>query len=258
VILDDILAAKVEEVAAAKVRATVDELRARPLYSEPRRGFIQALRDQQGRAIIAEIKKASPSKGVIRTDFDPQAHARSYEQAGACCISVLTDERWFQGSLAFLEQVRAVTTVPLLRKDFTVDPYQIIEARASGADAILLIVAALDDERLRSLAAVARGEGLDVLVEVHTADELKTALAAEVDLIGVNNRDLRTFETSINTTRVLAAVVPETVTLISESGFKHPHELGQLEAIGIDGFLIGESFMREADPGQALSFFLGR
>jgi indole-3-glycerol phosphate synthase len=258
VILDDILETKAREVAAARAATPVEALRGRSLYAEPRRGFTAALRSGEGRAIIAEIKKASPSKGIIREDFDPVTHARDYEAAGARCISVLTDTDYFQGSLTVLEEVRAVTSVPLLRKDFTIDDYQVVEARASGADAILLIVAALEDARLAELAAAAREEGLDVLVEVHDGEELARALALGFDLIGVNNRNLRTFETSINTTRMLAGSVPDEVTLISESGFRHPHELGQLEAIGVDGFLIGESFMREPDPGKALAFFLGR
>lgn len=256
-ILDEILAGKVDEVREARERRSVEELRSRALYQEPRRGFARALRDCEGRAVIAEIKKASPSKGLIREDFDPVAHARSYEQAGASCISVLTDQRWFQGSLAYLEQVRGASTLPLLRKDFTIDDYQIIEARAFGADAVLLIVAALDDDQLGALFNTASSEELDVLVEVHTAEEMSRALAIGAKLIGVNNRDLRTFETSTTTTRMLVPMVPEGTTLISESGFKHPHELGLLEAIGVDGFLIGESLMRESDPGAALSFFLG-
>ena len=255
-ILDEILESKRREVAETKARTDLATLRARPLYAEPRRGFAAAVA-RAGRAIIAEVKKASPSKGVIRADFDAPLHARQYEGAGARCLSVLTDGPFFQGSLADLEAVRAVTTIPLLRKDFMVDPFQVVEARASGADCILLIVAALDDAALRGLADVAADEGLDVLVEVHDEHELRRALDLGFTLVGVNNRDLRTFETSLTTTRRLAAMVPDEITLVSESGFRHPHELAQMEAVGVHAFLIGENLIKEEDPGAALRFFLG-
>lgn len=253
-ILDRILEAKVGEVAAAKRVASVEDLRSRPLYAEARRGF-RARLAEGGRAVIAEIKKASPSRGVIRQSFDPPLHARQYEAGGARCLSVLTDAAHFQGSLADLEGARRATSLPLLRKDFVIDPYQVVEARAYGADCVLLIVAALADVPLRALARTAAAEGLDVLVEVHDERELVRALASGATMIGVNNRDLRTFETSLSTTRHLAPAVPDDVLLVSESGFRHPHELAQLEAVGVDAFLIGESFMREADPGAALAPF---
>ena len=256
-ILDDILAVKRDEVAAARARTSLEALRARPLYREARRGFAAALaRDDAGRAIIAEIKKASPSKGVIRADFQPLVHARQYEDAGARCISVLTDERFFQGSLGDLEAVRSETSVPLLRKDFTIDAYQITEARAHGADCVLLIVAALAQEELMTLSAAAREEGLDVLVEVHDEAEMRRAIDAGSLLIGVNNRNLRTFETSLNVTRQLVPIAPEEATLVSESGFRHPHELAQMEQLGVNAFLIGENLIRQPDPGEALRWFL--
>lgn len=256
-ILDEILATKRREVELAKARCDVSELKQSPLYAGARKGFAAALREERGRVIIAEIKKASPSKGLIREDFDPVLHAAQYEKADARCISVLTDEEYFQGSLDILAAVRGATKLPLLRKDFMVDPYQMVEARAFGADAILLIVAALNSDQLVELSAAARSEELDILVEVHDAEELKTAINAGAELIGVNNRNLKTFETSINTTRVLAPAVPDNVVLISESGFRHPHELSQLESIGVNAFLIGESLMRYDDPGEGLSFFMG-
>ena len=254
-ILDRILESKRSEVAAARRAVSERALREKPLYTEGRRGFIDCI-GLGGRAIIAEIKKASPSRGVIRRDFDPVVHAHQYQQAGARCISVLTDGPFFQGSLADLEGVRGASTIPLLHKDFTIDAYQIVEARASGADCILLIVAALDDAQLRDLAAVAADEGLDVLVEVHDEKEFERALAAGAVLVGVNNRNLHTFETSLDTTRRLAALAPGGVTLVSESGFRSAAELAGMEAIGVSAFLIGETFMRERDPGAALHALL--
>ncbi len=254
-ILEKILRSKTVEVADAKSRTSVAELRARPLYAEGRRGFIDRV-ILGGRAIIAEIKKGSPSKGLIRAAFHPVVHAHQYANAGARCISVLTDGPFFQGSLADLEAVRGACTLPLLRKDFMIDPYQVVEARASGADCILLIVAALDDVRLRELAAAAGDEGLDVLVEVHDEAELERALASGSKFIGVNNRNLHTFETSLDVTRRLAALVPDGVTLVSESGLSTPADLHGLEAIGVHAFLIGESFMRADDPGAALHAML--
>jgi len=256
VILERILESKRAEVAVAKTAASPAALRARSVYRQARRGFHARL-VESGRAIIAEIKKASPSKGLIRADFDAPLHARQYQSAGARCLSVLTDTPFFQGTLADLEAVRAHTTIPLLRKDFIVDDYQIVEARAYGADCILLIVAALDDAELESLAATADAEGLDVLTEVHDETELERALRSGARLVGVNNRNLRTFETSLTTTRRLSGLVPDDVTLVSESGLRHPHELAQMEAIGVDAFLIGENLIKEADPGRALRFFLG-
>lgn len=254
-ILDKILKSKRHEVALAHATVSVDELKARPLYAQARRGFAESVR-REGRAIIAEIKKASPSKGVIRGDFRPTVHAHQYENGGARCLSVLTDQPFFQGSLADLEAVRGATRLPLLRKDFVIDGYQIVEARASGADCILLIVAALTDAELCEFSETASEEGLDVLVEVHDEREMDRALLAGATLIGVNNRNLHTFETSLDTTSRLATMVPENVTLVSESGLRTAAELAGLEAIGVHAFLIGETFMREDDPGAALHAML--
>ncbi len=230
-----------------------------PGCAPPARGFARALAAQAaaGRpAVIAEIKKASPSKGVIRADFDPPAIARAYAAAGAACLSVLTDVDFFQGSDAFLREARAACVLPVLRKDFVVDAYQVHEARALGADCVLLIVAALDDARLRDLAAQALDLGMDVLVEAHDGDELERALAIpDRDgrvLPGVNNRDLRTFQVSLGTTLALQARVPADRRLVSESGILAPADVARLRAAGVDAFLVGEAFMREPDPGAAL------
>ncbi len=254
-ILEKILRSKRDEVEHAKRRASEGELRERALYREGRRGFIDRV-ILGGRAVIAEIKKASPSKGLIRADFRPVVHAHQYENAGARCLSVLTDAPFFQGSLADLAAVRGATGLPLLRKDFMIDPYQVVEARAHGADCILLIVAALGDAELRDLAAVAGDEGLDVLVEVHDEKELERALASGARFIGVNNRNLHTFETTLETTVRLAALAPSDVTLVSESGFRTAADLAGMEEIGVHAFLIGESLMREDDPGAALHALL--
>ncbi len=252
-ILDEILATKRDEVAAARRRYDEDALRASEGYGEPRRGFTRALRAAKGPAVIAEIKRASPSKGVLRADFDPALHARQYAGAGATCLSVLTDQKYFQGSLEYLRAVRGACELPLLRKDFTIDPYQIVEARAWGADAVLLIVAALDSERIRDLTALAADEQLDVLVEVHDRAELEIAIACGARLVGINNRDLRTFKTSLDTTRNLAPLVPRETTLVSESGLQTRAQLEELAALGVGAFLIGEHFMRADDPGTALA-----
>ncbi|MFN2426495.1 MAG: indole-3-glycerol phosphate synthase TrpC [Candidatus Binatia bacterium] len=254
-ILDKILHSKRLEVTRAKAHVSEKQLRARALYREGRRGFLDQVQ-VGGRAIIAEIKKASPSKGLIRAAFNPVTHAHQYEHAGARCISVLTDAPFFQGSLADLEAVRGASSIPLLRKDFMIDPYQLVEARASGADCILLIVAALDDAALRSLATAAGDEGLDVLVEVHDEKELERALAAGAKFVGVNNRNLHTFETSLDTTARLAALVPDGITLVSESGFRSAADIAGMEAIGVHAFLIGETLMKQDDPGAALHAML--
>ena len=256
-ILDDILAVKRREVAAAKASVPVASLRARPQWIEPRRGFARALAAKPGRAIIAEIKKASPSRGVIREHFDPPAHALSYARAGAACISVLTDAQFFQGSLDHLSQVHAVTTLPTIRKDFTIDAYQIAEARAYGADAVLLIVAALDRSALAELAKCAADEGLDVLVEVHDEGELDVAVGCGAKLIGINNRDLRTFHTTLDVTRRLAPRVPAGTLVVAESGIHSTHDIAALEAVGVRAFLVGEHLMAAPDPGVALASLIG-
>lgn len=255
-ILERILASKRDEVEAAKRSCSEDALRSRPLWREPRRGFRRALDARSGLAVIAEIKKASPSRGVIRADFDPARHARQYEAAGAACISVLTDEPFFQGSLEHLAAARAACSLPLLRKDFIIDAYQVVEARAWGADAILLIVAALDEASLRSLAAVAAREGLDVLVEVHDDAEMGVAVAAGARLIGINNRDLRSFITTLDVSRRLAPLAPAGALVVAESGIKSGADIASLRASGVGAFLVGEHLMAATDPGAALESLL--
>ena len=254
-ILDRILARKVEEIAERSARTPLPELVARCSDLADTRGFAAAIEsriDAGQPAVIAEVKKASPSKGVIRAEFDPAAIARSYESGGAACLSVLTDADFFQGSEVYLEQARAACALPVLRKDFTIDPYQVYEARAIGADCILLIVAALDDERLLELSLLAAELDLDVLVEVHDEDELERALEVPAPLIGVNNRNLRSFEVSLETTLRLRARVPAERLLVTESGIATRADVARLRAAGVDSFLVGETFMRASDPGTAL------
>jgi indole-3-glycerol phosphate synthase len=255
-ILQRILARKAEEIAERSAALPLAELSARIDDTPPVRGFAAAIEDKLAAglpAVIAEVKKASPSKGVIRADFDPAAIARSYAAAGAACLSVLTDRDFFQGSEAYLQQARAACELPVLRKDFVVDPYQVYEARAIGADCILLIVAALDDAALLELSLLAAELDLDVLCEVHDAQELERALALPVPLIGVNNRDLRTFETSLDTSLALKSRMgDDDRVLVAESGIHTREDVARLRAADIHAFLVGEAFMRAADPGQAL------
>ncbi len=252
-ILGEILATKRDEVAAAKRALAPEALGAQACAcARPVRGLRAALEGGEGVRVIAEIKRRSPSKGEIRRDFDPVAIARAYADAGAAALSVLTDERYFGGSLAVLEKVRAVTDLPLLRKDFVIDPYQIDEARVAGADAVLLIVAALDAGELRALAAHARGLGLDVLVEVHDEPELDLALTSGAELIGINNRDLRSFHTDLAVTERLAPRARGRACVIAESGIVGPEDVRRLARAGARGYLVGESLMREADVGLAL------
>jgi indole-3-glycerol phosphate synthase len=258
-ILARIVAVKHEEIAAARAlrshASLLEEASARRAADGPPRGFEAALRARlaAGQAgVIAEVKKASPSKGVLREDFDPAAIARAYEGGGAACLSVLTDERFFQGSTAFLEQARAACTLPVLRKDFLVDPYQVAQAAAMGADCVLLIVACLSDAQLAELEACAHGLGMDVLVEVHDAAELERALALKTALVGVNNRNLRTFEVTLDTTLgLLGHVGPERL-LVTESGILSRADVTRMRAAGVHAFLVGEAFMRAPDPGVAL------
>ncbi len=250
-ILDDIVRAKRKEIAEHKRQRPLEALAGAALYQAPRRGFAVAL-EQPGRAIIAEVKKASPSRGVIRADFDAVAIARGYQRGGARAISVLTDAPFFHGSLAYLEAIRHVVDVPLLRKDFVVDAYQVHEARAFGADAILLICAILEIERLGELQALARSIGLDVLVEVHSRAELERAVKCGARLVGINNRDLRTFVTRLEVAETLAPLVPSGAVVVAESGFKTTADLERLEAAGVRAFLIGETLMAAADPEAAL------
>jgi indole-3-glycerol phosphate synthase len=254
-VLQKILQRKAEELAMRTARLPLHELEARLDDAPPVRGFaaaIEAMIAAGSPAVIAEIKKASPSKGVIRDDFDPTAIARSYERGGAACLSVLTDVDFFQGADAFLVQARAACGLPVLRKDFTIDPYQVVEARALGADCVLLIVAALEDGMLVELTGRALDLGMDVLVEVHDIDELERALQVSAPLLGINNRSLRTFDVSLDVTLALRDAVPRDRRLVTESGITAPADVARMRAAGVDAFLVGESFMRAPDPGAAL------
>lgn len=255
-ILKKILRRKTEEVRARRAQVSRSDLEQRAASADPPRGFVSAIAEQLRAghpAVIAEIKKASPSKGLLRADFRPAEIARSYATAGATCLSVLTDVDFFQGSDAFLQEAHAACGLPILRKDFIIDPYQVVEARALGADCILLIVAALDDAGLVEMVAAARELDLGVLVEVHDAGELERALPLNTTLIGINNRDLRTFETRLETTLDLLARIPRDRIVVSESGIHTPADVARLRAAGVHSFLIGEACMRAADPGAKLA-----
>jgi indole-3-glycerol phosphate synthase len=259
-ILQLILAHKAQEVAARARAVPLSTVQIKAEAAPPTRGFAQAIgaRVRAGRAaVIAEIKKASPSKGLLRADFRPPVIAQSYARGGAACLSVLTDESFFQGGDADLVVARAACPLPVLRKDFTIDPYQVFEARALGADCILLIVAALDDSQMRELCAVARAVGLDVLVEVHDAEELERALALDTPLIGVNNRDLRTFDTRLTTTLDLLGRMPKDRIVVTESGIHTPADVALMREHGVHAFLVGEAFMKADDPGQKLATLFG-
>ncbi|MEP6633584.1 MAG: indole-3-glycerol phosphate synthase TrpC [Luteimonas sp.] len=259
-ILRTIVSRKHEEIAERSTRVPLRELTARIADASPPRGFAAAIEAKIASgvpAVIAEVKKASPSKGVIRADFDPAAIARSYQAGGAACLSVLTDVDFFQGDDAFLQQARAACALPVLRKDFTVDAYQVHEARALDADCVLLIVAALDDRALAQLCALALDLSMDVLVEVHDRLELERALpllsgAGRKPMLGINNRNLRTFEVSLDTTLGLRDAVPRDCRLVAESGVTSRADVVRLRTAGIEAFLVGETFMREHDPGEAL------
>jgi indole-3-glycerol phosphate synthase len=259
-VLKKIITYKKEELAATKSRVPLQELKPRIPDLPATRGFLKALRtarDAERTAIIAEVKKGSPSKGVIREDFDPTAIADTYAANGAACLSVLTDEHFFLGNLRYLSGIRNVVDIPLLRKDFIFDPYQIIEARAAGADAILLIAAMLDLSMLRDFSALARELDLDVLLEVHDEKELETALRTDCRLIGVNNRNLHTFVTDLETTERLLRLIPRERFTVSESGISTRTDIVRLQHAGAGAFLIGESLMREADIGAKLRELLG-
>lgn len=254
-ILERINARKVQEVAARRTLMPESELLKRIGDQAPARGFANALatRINAGQpAVIAEIKKASPSKGVIRENFDPVAIARSYAAAGAACLSVLTDRDFFQGSEDYLVAVREAVDLPVIRKDFLIHPYQILESRALGADCVLLIVASLPDPLLEQLFQQARELGMDVLVEVHDADELRRAMVIGGHLIGVNNRDLRTFETRLETSETLRPMVPEEMLFVTESGINTREQVARMRRAGVNAFLVGEAFMRAEDPGTEL------
>jgi indole-3-glycerol phosphate synthase len=255
-ILQRIVASKRVEVAAAKARRDLPSVRAAAQDQPPARGFEGALRTAiaSGRAaVIAEVKKASPSKGVLREHFAPAEIAQSYERHGAACLSVLTDEPFFQGAPAYLAQARAACALPALRKDFIVDDYQVVESRAMGADCILLIVACLDDTQLAAFESCAQALGMGVLVEVHDEAELERALRLKTTLIGVNNRNLRTFDVTLDTTLALQRLVPADRLLIAESGILARADVQRLRAADVHAFLVGEAFMRAPDPGRALA-----
>jgi len=258
-ILDEIAAYKREWVSNSKVKVSEAEL-CRQADTYTPRDFTSALADRIGRhenAVIAEVKKASPSKGIIRPDFDPVAISRAYAKAGATCLSVLTDEKFFQGSDDYLRQIRQAVDLPILRKDFMLDPYQVLEARAMGADAILLILAMLNDAQAAELAVAATEQGLAILPEVHNRDELERALLLNTTLIGINNRNLHDFSTSLETTIELLSYVPQNGILITESGIHSPADIRRMNDADVYGFLVGESLMRQADPGAALISLLG-
>ncbi|TGO03064.1 indole-3-glycerol-phosphate synthase [Candidatus Thiomargarita nelsonii] len=251
-ILKQILQRKVEEIEARSKQISISTLSQRAANSPPPRGFIDAM-NAQVPAVIAEIKKASPSKGILRADFDPVAIAKSYEQNGATCLSVLTDRDFFQGADEYLQQVHQVCHIPILRKDFILDAYQVYEARAIGADCILLIVAALGDAQLHDLAGLATHLGMDVLIEVHDREELERALLLNMPLIGINNRNLRTFVTDLKTTLDLLQWIPKEYIVVSESGIHTPDDVALLREAGVHSFLVGEAFMKAPDPGGALT-----
>jgi len=255
-ILARILAVKAEEVAAARAALPLEAVRERALAMPRPRDFVGALRAKIAlgeAAVIAEIKRASPSKGLFREGFDPAGIARSYAAHGAACLSVLTDRQFFQGAPEHFTAAREASGLPALRKDFTIDPYQIHEARAFGADCILLIAAALDDPRMLELEALAQALGMGVLVEVHDAAELERALALATPLIGINNRNLRTFETRLETTLALLPEIPGDRLVVTESGILTRAHVELMRRRGVDAFLVGEAFMRAADPGAALA-----
>lgn len=260
-ILQRILAVKAEEIGAARERLPMAQMRVAARAAPPARDFTDALRAKIAAgspAVIAEVKKASPSKGVLRAQFDPAAIAATYERHGAACLSVLTDGEFFQGKLDDLKAARAACALPVLRKDFMMDPYQVYEARAAGADCILLIVAALEPGRMRELEATADELGMAVLVEVHDGAELDAALALKTPLIGINNRNLRTFETTLETTLGLLEKIPAGRLVISESGILTTDDVARMRAHAVHAFLVGEAFMRAPDPGAELERLFGK
>ena len=255
-ILETILQRKAEEISERRTRIDSQEMQERAQAADPVRGFVAAIEARiagNQSAVIAEIKKASPSKGVLREQFDPSAIAQSYQQHGAACLSVLTDRDFFQGAEAYLQQARAACSLPVIRKDFIIDPYQVIEARAINADCILLIVAALDDDSLQQLLDQAHELHMDVLMEVHDDAELERALATGARLIGINNRNLRTFETRLSTTIDMLGSIPDDRIVVTESGIHTPRDVQLMRDHNVHAFLVGEAFMRADDPGAKLA-----
>jgi indole-3-glycerol phosphate synthase len=257
-ILDEIIANKKKELAETKRRSPFSDIRSKAVDAGPTRGFGKALSSTGDIRLIAEVKKASPSKGVIREDFDPVAIARLYEESGASCLSVLTEKKYFQGELEYLDRIRKAVSLPLLRKDFIVDEYQIHEARAAGADAILLIAACMEQQQIEDYLGMAQGLGLEVLVESHTYKELDTSLRAGAALVGINNRNLSTFTVSLQTTRDLIKDIPDNCTVVSESGISTRDDVVMLHQAGVDAILVGESLMREKDIGRKVKELLGK
>jgi indole-3-glycerol phosphate synthase len=259
-ILQRIVEVKREEIAAARPKRGAADLRELAGGQSAPRGFAAAMRAKVARgdaAVIAEIKKASPSKGVLREQFDPAAIAASYEKHGAACLSVLTDVQFFQGHADFLVAARAACALPVIRKDFIIDPYQVLEARAMGADCVLLIAACLGDGQMAELEHASFEQGMDVLVEVHDGAELERALRLKTPLLGINNRNLRTFEVTLQTTLDLMAAVPPDRLLVTESGILAQPDVTKMRSAGVHAFLVGEAFMRAADPGAALEALFG-
>jgi len=259
-ILQRILAVKTEEVARAKGTRSIESLRSEAEGLSPFRDFVAAIEKkiQSGKsAVIAEVKRASPSKGLLRDPFIPADIARSYEKGGAACLSVLTDIQFFQGAPKYLAEAKAACELPILRKDFVIDPYQVYESRVMGADCILLIVAALDAPRMRELEETALSLGMAVLVEVHDAPELDHALTLKTPLLGINNRDLRTFVTTLDTTLGLLPSIPKDRVVVTESGIQAGGDVARMRAAGVNAFLVGEAFMRAPDPGTELNALFG-
>ncbi len=259
-ILKRIIVRKREEIAEAKRQVPEAVLLDSLAEKSPPRGFVRALKEKIGAGlpgVIAEIKKASPSKGVLREDFRPAEIARSYAAHGAACLSVLTDRDFFQGAPEYLQQARAACGLPVIRKDFIIEPYQVYEARAMEADCILLIAGCLDDERMKDLNALAGALGMDVLIEVHDAEELERALAVDNPMVGINNRNLRTFEVSLHTTLDLLARIPDDRLVVTESGILAPGDVALMRENGVNAFLVGEAFMRAPDPGARLAELFG-
>lgn len=255
-ILQEIIFRKTQEIAECFSRVPFGEIVGRAAQASPVRGFVEAMRKKISAgeaAVIAEIKKASPSKGVIRENFVPADIARSYEKGGAACLSVLTDVDFFQGSNAYLQQAREACNLPVIRKDFIIDPYQVYEARAINADCILLIVAALSDDQMAELSFLAQQLGMDVLVEVHDSKELQRALQLDLPLIGINNRNLRTFETSLDTTIEMLEQIPEGKIVVTESGIHTRDDVALMRQHNVNAFLVGEAFMKADEPGEKLA-----